>query len=342
MQRNYYLASTYLRVLRGDPNLITKLQGILGSRLNDVLNAEYVFRNDIETVFLAMAETGLSSWVLRYGHLVSIASHGPLSFAVLSAPNLRSALEVMSDYSVIRSSTYASELRHSSTRVEFVVHDLTGNPLVGRWLIESVLRVTQELIETIMAHPLGDNATLNFTYPEPNYKPELEAFYGLRCNFNAPTNSINIPASWCRIASALSEPQSFQANLQKCRELKLAHQGQHDVVESTRHILLSFFEQRVAGNAQSSSMPTLTSLADRHNTSTRTYARRLSEAGTNYKQLLEETRRTQAQTLLATTHLPIAEVADNLAYQETANFVRAFKNWFNITPTAWRRNPDHE
>ena len=336
------MASTYLRLLRGNSDLIAMLQQILGTRTQEVLESEFVYQDDIETVFEAVADSGMESWVLRYGDQINIASHGPLGFAVLSAPDLHTALDVLSDYSIIRSSTYRSEIRHSGNRVEFIAHDLTGNPLVGRWLVESGFSVAQQLIETIMAHPLGDNAVITFAYPEPAYKSALEDFFGVRCEFDAPRNSISIPASWCRISSPLSDPESFRTNLQKCRELKLSMQGQNDIVESTRLILKNFFEQRAAGALRSSDMPTLTSLAERHNTSTRTYARRLKEARTNYKNLLEDARREQAQHLLTTTYQTIAEIADNLAYQEPANFVRAFKTWFDMTPTSWRRKPGYD
>lgn len=338
MENGIYIAATYLKVLGNDKQLLTILNTEFGEQqTKQILSNEFIYENDTNTVFQAFAKTGLDSWILKYGAQISVASHGPLGFAVLSAPDLHSALRVLADYSVIRSSAYSAQMAHHDNRVEYIITDKMGGSLAGRWLLESAISVAQRLIETMMALPLGDNAVIRFAHSKPSYHKKLQTFYGVQCEYDADDHAISIPASWCRIPSPLSDPSTFQTNLQKCAELKLALQGSQDITESTRLILRGYFNQRASGETTAAQLPSLRSLAAQHNMTIRTFARKLEPNNTSYKQLLEESRREQACELLHTTHLTIADIAYMLAYQEPANFIRAFKSSFHTTPTEWRR-----
>ena len=338
MHQAQHLSTTYLKVLGTDDEMMRVLRRIMGERVHEVLKRDYIYEDEIESIFHAFADAGLSSWLLRFGEQISVATHGPLGFAVMSAPDLHSALNVLADYTIIRTSTYHCKINYYENRVEYQATSQLRSKLVERWLLETGLSVVQKLIETIMAHRLGDNAVIHFTGPAPDYRQALEEFYGVRCEFNSNRNSISIPASWCRIPSPLSEPETFQTNLQKCRELKLVLEGSPNIVASVRLAIDSYFENRAAGRSMTEKLPTLSSLAQMHNTSSRTLARKLESEQQSYKKILEVARKEQALLLLKTTHLTIADIADRLAYQEPASFIRAFNSWFNTSPTQWRRH----
>lgn len=339
MTSNLYLSTTYLKLLRTDPGLMALLKATFGSEFERLIQADYLFNEDIQKIFNAALSIGINSWLLHFGSKIPVASHGPLGFAVLSAPDLHTAMNTLIDFTLIRSSMYEGEFRQVGNRIQLIYHEQTGEPLIGRWLIESGLHVAQSLIETVMSHPLGDNATLSFAYSEPSYAKQLAEFYGVKCEFNAPHNMLSIPASWSLISSPLSDPQTFSSNVQKCQELK--HQLSHadDVVETAKIEFSRFFNERISGNTLAKDLPSLDSLAGIHFCSSRTYARKLAEHQQSYKNLLEESRRDLAVDLLSSTHLSIADIALALAYQEPANFVRAFKTWFDTTPGAWRKRP---
>jgi len=340
MLSDTYIAGTYLKILaHSDSGLAAPLHAALGENAAQILASDFVYGADIERIFKFFAEQGLDSWLLRFGKQLSVASHGPLGFAVLSAPNLGSAMTVLADYTIVRSSAYQAQFSIGKRHAEFTLFDNTGGGLIGQWLIENALYVTQRLIETVMAHSLGEHAKISFTFPEPSYSTELESFYGVRCKFNAPRNAICIPASWSRISSPLSDPVNFKLNLAKCRETKMELAGISRLTEAISIKLQNYFEARLAGELTTNDLPSLQSLANAYHVSSRTLTRKLKEQNSSYKELLESARKTQAINLLGNTHLSIADIAYNLAYQEPANFVRAFKKWFDITPAAWRRQP---
>ena len=206
-------------------------------------------------------------------------------------------------------------------------------------MIESGIFVVKQLIETIVSHPLGNNAVIKFKHSAPSYIAELEKLYGIDCLFNQKINAINIPYSWCQISSPLSEPATFNSNLRKCHELKQQLVNEQDIITSTRLVLSNHFEQFGSGAGQQpvDHVPSLTNLAEQQNMSPRTFARHLEKHNSSYRKILEEVRQQQACTLLKSTHLSVADIAARLGYLESANFIRAFKTWFSCSPTQWRR-----
>lgn len=70
---------------------------------------------------------------------------------------------------------------------------------------------------------------------------------------------------------------------------------------------------------------------------TRTLQRRLAEAGTTYRLIVDEVRFEAACRLLEDPGLNLAKVASALGYSDPANFTRAFVRWSGMTPRVYRR-----
>ncbi len=71
--------------------------------------------------------------------------------------------------------------------------------------------------------------------------------------------------------------------------------------------------------------------------STRTLQRRLREAGTTHKQLLDQLRHVLALRYADTEGLSFGEVAFLLGFSEPSAFHRAFKRWTGVAPGEYRR-----
>ena len=337
MDNSIYLATTYLKLLRSDNELTTVLDRAFDGRLEEILQDEFIYGDAISTIFQTFSDQGFDSWLLRFGQHLSVGNHGPLGFAILSSPDLHSAIETLAEFTQIRTSAYRCKSVHRRNRVSFVAEDQTKHPLISQWFAEASIRVAQKLIEAVMAHPLGDIARISFCHPKPAYHQDLQKFFGIPIEYNAQVTALSIPASWCRIASPLSDPDTFKTNLQKCREIKLRLSEEKDLIEATKFDLNAYFSARINEQTTAYGMPTLEHLATKHNCSARTFARRLGEKNQSYKRLLEACRREHAIDLLTHTHISIADISLQLNYQEPANFVRAFKTWFNMPPATWRR-----
>lgn len=63
---------------------------------------------------------------------------------------------------------------------------------------------------------------------------------------------------------------------------------------------------------------------------------RLKKEGTNYQELLDETRKSLAQNYVSQADISLTEIAYMLGYTNSSNFSRAFKGWTGKTPRSYR------
>lgn len=68
----------------------------------------------------------------------------------------------------------------------------------------------------------------------------------------------------------------------------------------------------------------------------RTLQRRLRDEGQSYSDILARVRMRQARTLLLESHEELSDIASQLGYSNTPNFIRAFRSWTGITPGEYR------
>jgi len=82
--------------------------------------------------------------------------------------------------------------------------------------------------------------------------------------------------------------------------------------------------------------PDIKAVARELGVSSRTLQRRIIEEGTNFRNLLSETRREMARHYLAQPALELSETAFLLGYEDPNSFFRAFREWEGTTPGEWR------
>ena len=83
--------------------------------------------------------------------------------------------------------------------------------------------------------------------------------------------------------------------------------------------------------------PDLAATADALHMAASTLQRRLAADGTSFQALKDELRRDLAIVRLNTSTVPLAALADELGFADSAAFQRAFKSWTGSAPGAYRR-----
>lgn len=85
-----------------------------------------------------------------------------------------------------------------------------------------------------------------------------------------------------------------------------------------------------------SGRPDIADVAQELGLSERTLQRRIGEAGTTFRALLDEARQDLSKSLLLDASITIEEVAFLLGYDDSSSFYRSFKSWEKMTPRRWR------
>jgi AraC-like DNA-binding protein len=126
----------------------------------------------------------------------------------------------------------------------------------------------------------------------------------------------------------------FAHNEELLRMLAPQLEGQLKAVRSkqTTHERVKWVLKRLlAGNR-----PDIGVVARELGMSGRTLQRRISEEGTRFRLLLNETRQELVREYLADDSVEIAEAAFLLGYEDANSFYRAFRSWTGTTPAEWR------
>ena len=345
MHGDYFIASTYFDLtLRQFPELQKVVTELFGERGQQLANQAYIDGNDVTALFTYLSENGVDSWLLKYGASTAITAHGALSFAVLSAPDLNTALHTLIKYQTLRLSSHTSHFETHANDAAIIIDENIDRALVSRWLLETTLQVIIDVIENIIAQPLhqhtGEPVRIEFKCAAPSYAEQLQAFYRIDCHYQQARNALVFPASWGQTRSPLYDETSFRNALTQCQALKL-RLAETDYARSVKLRIKRALNDRIDAQYTTSQLPSLSMLATRFAMSPRTLNRVLKKHHTSYKECLASVRFELATHLLENTSMSIAAIADKLAYREPANFVRAFKQWAGCTPSAWRKRSHH-
>lgn len=325
---------------------------INNNNINQNKNA-YLAWPQIRALLANIKDAGATpDWPIRFAEQLTIASHGPMGFAALSAANLESALHVLIDYHAIRTATINAALEKSdaekntlpASHCQLVINELTGDAIYGRQIAETTIKVVLTVIETIIGHSLNNHVQLQFAYPPPDNQNILQAMQtslAVECNYNCEQTVIVFPVSWLGIVSPLYDEAVYRANIIKCREqIQALYQQSNDPVAIVKNRLAHYFEQNREAKL-TEPLPDLNQCAALLNLSPRTFIRRLETQGQSYKALLRAVRMEHALDMLSNTYLGVNDIADRLGYADASNFVRAFRQWFDQTPAAWRKKHSH-
>ncbi len=347
MPAKHQFATAYIKlILAADPGLSAQIRPHFTELSDQALAADYVDGELIERLFPALERAGVSSIALQFDKQLYFTSHGPLGFAALSAPDLRTALNIIVQFSAIRSTLFTTTFHEDPTGLKIVTRVQSTTPLVQRWLSEISVSVARSIIEAVMSYDVGSQVHIQFAHRAPVYADQLDSLFGTRCKYGQSETAISIPTAWGDARCPTSDASSFLDNLQKCRHLLIQLNTELSSLKRVTQHLEHFFASRYAqhvgnelyGIRDASPPPSLPNLADSLAVSTRTLARRLEAQGSSYKAVLQATRNQHATRWLQATHLSIEEIAHLLGYQESANFTRAFKSWHGLAPAQWRKH----
>lgn len=150
---------------------------------------------------------------------------------------------------------------------------------------------------------------------------------GPHVRFDCPTNAIDFRASILDLKSARADARLF-ALIRSLGDRLLAEKKSNvDIVEVTRRTIVRELE---------SGRTTLEAIAEVIGVSPRTLQSRLAAAGETFEDVLQDTRRHLAETMLRDSDLPLTEIAILLGFSELSAFTRAATRWFGMPPSQFR------
>lgn len=264
-------------------------------------------------------------WHLSPGRQLSVPHHGALGFAVVTAPDLRAAVDVLLQFNATRGAWVW--LAGAEEESDFVirVYESVAMGAERAALVELALLAIQSLLE----RPLGREirgARVSLGLPEPAYGDRLREAFHADLELNAAGHALRFPREWLAEPCILHDAQMHRYLVARCEEDLASAAGALPAEIAVRQALL----------ANPANPPGLAGIAATQHVSQRTLIRRLKRGGTSYRAILEGVRRTLARDYLLNSDFSAGNIAHRLGYQDASNFGRAFRSWYGVSPGRYR------
>jgi AraC-like DNA-binding protein len=259
---------------------------------------------------------------------MSRGAYGLLEFGLRSAPKGRIAMEQLARYGALINPLVRWSLEVDGDEVA-LHHRAPKKGGVGRqgnlFTVTRILQIAREM--------MGDDVKPTrawFAHDEKACPEEVAKFLGTpHVAFGRASNGLSFSAATLERVPVGADPELNRA-LELHGQAVLARCGDvDDAYERARGAVIELLPD---GGA------TLAKVAKRLHVTPRTLQRRLEENGASFAALLNEVRRAQAERLLGHTDRPLAEVAEQVGYADSATFVRAFRSWTGVTPGTFREH----
>ena len=268
-------------------------------------------------------------WALDVGRNFQPSTHGPLGIAAICAPTLREAFDVIQRGCHLRHPAYRARVEEQRDELRLEINQCLALFEEERLpLIETFLLSFQGFVEAVLGRRMSEGR-FEIAAPAPSYSERYRNYFHGEVRFDAPVSAIVIPAKWGRLRCPFADSGMYAAATRQLDALSLKFDRMDYTAAHVEYLML------VTGDSGLS----LADAAKRLGLSERTLMRRLHDAGTTYRLLLDAHRRRRAEELLRDGTLTVAELGYRLGYEDSANFNRACRRWFGRPPGRLRQKP---
>ena len=307
----------------------TTLKEELESRGLDATGFELPATGAVSAAHLASA----IAWALRltndpafgiaYGLRLNLASHGILGYALMSSRNGDQLLSLLSRYAALAMPNLQLTRVTAGPRLLLTCQTQQGT-LPREFLTELVLTTLVSGARALFNRRIP-GAQLWLSFPRPAHADRYAALK-LPVRFAQPYSALVCQRDFLDMEIASANAVMAEIGARQCDDLLAQMQAATGTTLLIRRSLL-----QARGR-----FPSQDEMAEQLHIGTRTLRRRLHEEQTSYRRIVDDVRFELAKRYLQTPELSVGQIAELLAYEDPANFRRAFKRWSRSTAQDWR------
>jgi len=276
---------------------------------------------------------------IELGELAQAEHGGILAYLVSSCDTLGDALIHFERFQTL---LYGGEGRIESVADKILIRWQSDViPSLGTQLSDEVLIIGLTcFIKRLIGQEL-DLPKIGFIHAKPSYSSAYEEYLGNTVSYGGTELTVEFPKRYLALPIKNPEPV-LKSILEQQAEVLLQQSSavsdsriESGIKSGIKSGIESDVNQRIKKELVScinESNMTLESLSSKLNISSRTLHRRLQQQGTNFNQLLRDTRLELAIGYLENGSFSLSEISHLLGYTEQSAFSRAFKQWTGKAP----------
>lgn len=278
----------------------------------------------------AIELTGDCALGLAMGRASRLSQAGLAGITAAQAPTVREAARTLMRFEPLYASNYRGQSSFHEDWAGAWLRFYSISPYNGynRFVVDSLLTGwIQQLSDVAGQQVKAQRVDIEFE------APAYAHLYPPQTSFACEHNQLRLDHASLNLRNPDHCPSTWQHLLQLCEQ---------ELERVTRTRTLSERVGQLLGPLLNGGRePSLDEVAARLKLPVWTLRRRLADEGTQFRAILNDTRRDLAMTYIRDTELVLGEIAYLLGFASAEAFQRAFKRWSGQTPGEYRRSARH-
>ncbi|EPL10609.1 AraC family transcriptional regulator [Pseudomonas sp. CF161] len=282
----------------------------------------------------AIQLTGDPALGLRMGQLGRLSQLGLAGVTAAQAPTVREAARCLTRFEALYGSNYRghSSFHEDADGAWLRFYSISPYNAYNRFVVDSIIAGWLQQLSSLSPQPIKAEQ-IDIEFAAPHYHADYARLGTCPIQFGAEHNQLRLSQASLARRNPEHCPSTWRLLLQLCeRELE-----QLTRTRSLRERITQLLGPLLNGGRE----PDLEEVAARLKLPTWTLRRKLAEEGTQFRAILNDTRRDLAMTYIRDTELAFGEIAYLLGFASAEAFQRAFKRWSGQTPGEFRRSHRH-
>lgn len=275
---------------------------------------------------LAAGRTGLPDIGLRACMRTGLGMLGAVGYLVANSETVGAGLACLQSYLHLHDEGAAPYIQLEDS-VAVLGYEVLEPDLVGtEQIVFGALAIAANLLREICGAGFALRE-VSFAFRAPSDTSAFFAHFAVPVRFDADRNAVMFDAAFLGrpIAGANALLRDFLTSQLRDKD----RIGEGDVAQDRI--------QRVMRTLLATGCISQDEVARAFGMNRRTFARRLQDSGTTFRELLDAVRFDAARGVLSSSAVSLEDVANRLGYADVTAFARAFRRWSGASPAVWRR-----
>jgi AraC-like DNA-binding protein len=276
---------------------------------------------------IAVAATGDPAFGIPVASHIKQTTFHALGYGLSASSTLKEAFERVQRYCHVASDAIEYEFSRRGAEYHFVIEPA---PNVADESVDALVAAYLRMCRSLIGHDYSP-LRIEFRRARPDRVENFQRLLRAPLYFGAPRTRLVFDCEAIERPLDGGNPELARHN-DAIAQQYLSQLERDNIQWRVREVLT----QRLAHGE-----PPQEDVAELLNMSARTLQRKLGDAGTGYKEILDETRRVLALAYLSTPRHTVSEVTYLLGFSAGSSFTRAFRRWTGQSPSDWRTGREY-